>query len=199
MQSDNINYELYRINQNLKGSALTQEEIKNWIYSSIAILKIGIIKSFNAQEQEGIVFIPEYDGLEIKTRNISNIRLNLDKQDTVILLQSSINIFNTKDNNYFDKNYFYILSDANLNTKKLGLASSSISISSKRPIEFKTDDASLREAFVAVVDALREVTNSLANLRIIGQAEIEPTFRIYVERVNSQISQITATVARLLK
>ncbi|MCD2349956.1 DUF777 family protein, partial [Borreliella americana] len=37
-------YEIYRMNQSLYGQALAQEDIKNWIYSNIFIIKIGTIK-----------------------------------------------------------------------------------------------------------------------------------------------------------
>uniref|UniRef100_UPI000463C0B7 DUF777 family protein n=1 Tax=Borrelia hispanica TaxID=40835 RepID=UPI000463C0B7 len=61
----NLNYEIYRMNSKMQGSALTQEEIKQWIYSNVLISKVGIIKSFNSQTQEAVVIIPEYKNLEI--------------------------------------------------------------------------------------------------------------------------------------
>ncbi|MCD2385182.1 DUF777 family protein, partial [Borreliella burgdorferi] len=89
----NEDYEIYRMNQRLYGQALAQEDIKNWIYSNIFIIKIGIVKEFKQQTQEAIVTIPEFEDLEIQTKNISNISLELSKGDCVLLLQSSVNIF----------------------------------------------------------------------------------------------------------
>ncbi|WP_152520709.1 DUF777 family protein, partial [Borrelia persica] len=56
----NVNYQIYRMNAKMQGSALTQEEIKQWIYSNVFISKMGIVKSFNHESQDGIVTIPEY-------------------------------------------------------------------------------------------------------------------------------------------
>ncbi|MCD2417405.1 DUF777 family protein, partial [Borreliella burgdorferi] len=89
----NEDYEIYRMNQRLYGQALAQEDIKNWIYSNIFIIKIGTVKEFKQHTQEAIVTIPEFEDLEIHTKNISNISLELSKGDPVLLLQSSVNIF----------------------------------------------------------------------------------------------------------
>ncbi|MCD2412613.1 DUF777 family protein, partial [Borreliella burgdorferi] len=89
----NEDYEIYRMNQRLYGQALAQEDVKNWIYSNIFIIKIGTVKEFKQQTQEAIVTIPEFEDLEIHTKNISNISLELSKGDNVLLLQSSVNIF----------------------------------------------------------------------------------------------------------
>ncbi|WP_434787080.1 DUF777 family protein, partial [Borreliella burgdorferi] len=105
-----IDYAIYRMNQRLYGNTLTQEDVKNWIYSNIFIIKIGTVKEFKHQTQEAIVTIPEFEDLEIHTKNISNISLELSKGDTVLLLQSSVNIFDKNDDIHFDKNHFYILS-----------------------------------------------------------------------------------------
>ncbi|WP_210373209.1 DUF777 family protein, partial [Borreliella garinii] len=104
------NYEIYRMNQRLYGHALAQEDIKNWIYSNIFITRIGTVKEFKQQTQEAVVIIPEFKDLEIHTKNISNINFELSKGDTVLLLQSSINIFDKNDDIHFDKHHFYILS-----------------------------------------------------------------------------------------
>ncbi|PRR13507.1 hypothetical protein CV659_06180 [Borreliella burgdorferi] len=53
----NEDYEIYRMNQRLYGQALAQEDLRNWIYSNIFIIKIGIIKEFKHQTQEAIVTI----------------------------------------------------------------------------------------------------------------------------------------------
>ncbi|WP_146256660.1 DUF777 family protein, partial [Borreliella burgdorferi] len=50
-----IDYAIYRMNQRLYGNTLTQEDVKNWIYSNIFIIKIGTVKEFKQQTQEAIV------------------------------------------------------------------------------------------------------------------------------------------------
>ncbi len=45
----NEDYEIYRMNQRLYGQALAQEDLKNWIYSNIFIIKIGTVKEFKHQ------------------------------------------------------------------------------------------------------------------------------------------------------
>ncbi|WP_238614543.1 DUF777 family protein [Borrelia turcica] len=70
---------------------------------TIFICRIGIIKKFEYESQEGNVLSPEFAGLEIKTFSISNIRLDLREGRGVILLQSNYNIFNEYDDNNFDK------------------------------------------------------------------------------------------------
>ncbi|AHH07009.1 Hypothetical protein BCD_0943, partial (plasmid) [Borrelia crocidurae DOU] len=103
---NNLNYTIYKTRNNLDKDKLTQLTIHEWIHDKIAILKLGVIKSFNSQTQEAVVIIPEYKDLEIKTQNISNMHFNPQEGDKVILIQSSISLFDSKDNNYFDKNYF---------------------------------------------------------------------------------------------
>ncbi|AHH05565.1 DUF777 family protein (plasmid) [Borrelia miyamotoi] len=66
-----LNYDLYRMNQNLYGATLTQEEIKLRIFSNIFITKIDKIKTFDTTSQKGVVIIKEFDNLEIETHNIS--------------------------------------------------------------------------------------------------------------------------------
>ncbi|WP_422850386.1 DUF777 family protein, partial [Borreliella afzelii] len=73
-----------------------------------------------------IVTIPEFEDLEIHTRNISNINFELSKGDTVLLLQSSVNIFDKNDDIHFDKNHFYILSA--ISPKTLNLISDTVKI-----------------------------------------------------------------------
>ncbi|WP_210753388.1 DUF777 family protein, partial [Borreliella valaisiana] len=79
-------YEIYRMNQRLYGHALAQEDMKNWIYSNIFITQIGTVKEFKQQTQEAVVTIPEFEDLEIHTKNISNINFKLSKGDSVLLL-----------------------------------------------------------------------------------------------------------------
>ncbi|WP_210380404.1 DUF777 family protein, partial [Borreliella garinii] len=70
-------YEIYRMNQRLYGHALAQEDMKNWIYSNIFITQIGTVKEFKQQTQEAVVTIPEFEDLDIHTKNISNINFEL--------------------------------------------------------------------------------------------------------------------------
>ncbi|WP_283848863.1 DUF777 family protein [Borrelia puertoricensis] len=53
----NLNYEIYRMNSQMKGSALTQEEIKLWTYRNIFISRLGIIKSFNTPLHKKVLFL----------------------------------------------------------------------------------------------------------------------------------------------
>ncbi|WAZ71233.1 DUF777 family protein (plasmid) [Borrelia miyamotoi] len=133
-----LNYDLYRMNQNFYGSTLTQEEIKLWIYSNIFITKIGTIKTFDTTSQKGIVIIKEFDNLEIETHNISNININPNEGEMVLLLQSSINLFNQNDNINFDKNHFYILSI--INPKYLEIACNDIALKSTHKLALRADN-----------------------------------------------------------
>ncbi|MCD2349971.1 DUF777 family protein, partial [Borreliella americana] len=88
---------------------------------------------FKQQTQEAIVTIPEFEDLEIHTKNISNIGLELSKGDTVLLLQSSINIFDKNNDIHFDKHHFYILSV--ISPKTLSLISDTVKIKANNTIE----------------------------------------------------------------
>ncbi len=79
----NQDYEIYRMQQRLYGHTLTQEDIKNWIYSNIFITRIGTVKEFKQQTQEAVVIIPEFEDLEIQTKIFLISALNYQK---VILL-----------------------------------------------------------------------------------------------------------------
>ncbi|PRR32194.1 DUF777 family protein [Borreliella burgdorferi] len=163
-------YEIYRMNQRLYGHTLTQEDIKNWIYSNIFIIKIGTVKSFKKETQETIVIIPEFEDLEIHTKNISNIDFELSKGDNVLLLQSSINIFDKNDNIHFDKHHFYILSA--IAPKTLNLISDSIKIKANNTIEIANEITSLKEILNNIVDAINGIsiigdsTINYANLKV---------------------------------
>ncbi|AHH11517.1 DUF777 family protein (plasmid) [Borrelia coriaceae] len=176
-----INYELYRMNSQMKGSALTQEEIKLWTYKNIFISKIGIIKSFNISTQDGIVLLTGYDDLEIKTRNISNMHFNLKEDDKVILLQSSINLFDENDDNYFDKNYFYILRPVDMQNAAIKVNDFEIDI--QNPIDIKANNTSLREV-------LEEIVSCLYNLRVTGQATVEPSFYTNIPNITTKINML---------
>ncbi|AHH04236.1 Hypothetical protein BHY_1285 (plasmid) [Borrelia nietonii YOR] len=133
-----INYDLYRMNQNLCGSTLTQEELRQWIFNNIFIIKIGMIKSFDPDSQKGVVVIKEFDNLEIETQNISNINIKPNEGEMVLLLQSNINLFSQDDDINFDKNHFYILSI--INPKYLELACNDVHIQTINKVDIKSDN-----------------------------------------------------------
>ncbi|MCD2408945.1 DUF777 family protein, partial [Borreliella burgdorferi] len=154
-----IDYAIYRMNQRLYGNTLTQEDVKNWIYSNIFIIKIGTVKEFKQQTQEAIVTIPEFEDLEIHTKNISNISLELSKGDTVLLLQSSVNIFDKNDDIHFDKNHFYILSA--ISPKTLNLISDTVKIKANNKIEIANEVTTLKsilESIVSAIEGIKVVT-----------------------------------------
>ncbi|ACJ73285.1 conserved hypothetical protein (plasmid) [Borreliella afzelii ACA-1] len=149
-------YKIYRMNQRLYGHALAQEDMKNWIYSNIFITRIGTVKEFKQQTQEAIVIIPEFEDLEIPTKNISNISFELSKGDTVLLLQSSINIFDKNDDIYFDKHHFYILSA--ISPKTLDLISDTVKIKANNTIEIANQTTSLKEILASIISAIEGIT-----------------------------------------
>ncbi|WP_445436390.1 DUF777 family protein [Candidatus Borreliella tachyglossi] len=102
-------YNQFRYYNKLKNMSYIHHETLNSLCENIFISKIGIIKEYDHTKQEGIVHIKEFGELDIRTRNISNMQLHLKEDDKVILLQSSINLFEEEDDNFFDKTYFYIL------------------------------------------------------------------------------------------
>ncbi|AOW96159.1 hypothetical protein AXH25_05635 (plasmid) [Borrelia miyamotoi] len=126
------------MNQNLYGTALTQEEIKLWIFSNIFITKIGKIKTFDHASQKGVVILEEFDNLEIDTHNILNININPKQGEMVLLLQSSINLFNPDDDINFDKSHFYILSI--IDPKYLEMACEHISLKTNNKLELTSDN-----------------------------------------------------------
>ncbi|ACK74374.1 MULTISPECIES: DUF777 family protein [Borreliella] len=178
----NQDYEIYRMQQRLYGHTLTQEDIKNWIYSNIFITRIGTVKEFKQQTQEAVVIIPEFEDLEIQTKNISNISFELSKGDTVILLQSSINIFDKNDDIHFDKHHFYILST--ISPKTLNLISDSIKIKANNTIEISNEITSLKEILNNIVDAINGIS-------IIGDATINyASLRAATSKITSNINSL---------
>ncbi|WP_418455026.1 DUF777 family protein (plasmid) [Borreliella spielmanii] len=149
-------YKIYRMNQRLYGHALAQEDMKNWIYSNIFITRIGTVKEFKQQTQEAIVTIPEFEDLEIHTRNISNINFELSKGDTVLLLQSSVNIFDKNDDIHFDKHHFYILSA--ISPKTLNLICDTVKIKANSRIEIANQTTSLKEILDSIISAINGIT-----------------------------------------
>ncbi|WP_425337318.1 DUF777 family protein [Borreliella tanukii] len=147
---------IYKMNKRIYGNTLTQEDVKNWIYSNIFITRIGTVKEFKQQTQEAVVIIPEFEDLEIHTKNISNISFELSKGDTVILLQSSINIFDKNDDIHFDKHHFYILSA--ISPKTLNLISDTVKIKANSRIEIANQATSLKEILESIVSAINGIT-----------------------------------------
>ncbi|WP_425337306.1 DUF777 family protein [Borreliella tanukii] len=147
---------IYKMNKRIYGNTLTQEDVKNWIYSNIFITRIGTVKEFKQQTQEAVVIIPEFEDLEIHTKNISNISFELSKGDTVILLQSSINIFDKNDDIHFDKHHFYILSA--ISPKTLNLISDTVKIKANSRIEIANQTTSLKEILESIVSAINGIT-----------------------------------------
>ncbi|QXG44638.1 DUF777 family protein (plasmid) [Borreliella burgdorferi] len=176
------NYEIYRMNQRLYGQALAQEDIKNWIYSNIFIIKIGTVKEFKQQTQEAIVTIPEFEDLEIHTKNISNISLELSKGDNVLLLQSSVNIFDKNNDIHFDKHHFYILSA--ISPKTLNLISDTVKIKASKNIEIANEITSLKSILESIVSAINGIT-------VKGQAVVDyASLQIATSRISNNINSL---------
>ncbi|WP_421136336.1 DUF777 family protein (plasmid) [Borreliella yangtzensis] len=181
MSSD---YEIYRMTQRLYGHALTQEDVKNWIYSNIFITRIGTVQEFKQQTQEAVVIIPEFENLEIQTKNVSNISFELSKGYTVILLQSSINIFDKNDDIHFDKHHFYILSA--IGPKTLNLISDTVKIKANSRIEIANQTTSLKEILNSIVSAINGIS-------VKGQAVVN------YEALTPITSRISANINSLFK
>ncbi|AJY73286.1 DUF777 family protein [Borreliella afzelii] len=177
-------YEIYRMNQRLYGHALAQEDMKNWIYSNIFITRIGTVKEFKQQTQEAIVTIPEFEDLEIHTKNISNINFKLSKGDTVLLLQSSVNIFDKNDDIHFDKNHFYILSA--ISPKTLNLICDTVKIKANSRIEIANQTTSLKEILDSIVSAINGITIITKGDSIIDKASLE----IATSRISANINSL---------
>lgn len=175
-------YEIYRMNQRLYGHALAQEDMKNWIYSNIFITRIGTVKEFKQQTQEAVVTIPEFEDLEIHTKNISNINFELSKGDSVLLLQSSINIFDKNDDIHFDKHHFYILGV--ISPKTLNLISDTVKIKANSRIEIANQTTSLKEILDSIVSAINGIT-------VKGQATIDyATLKPVTSRISDNINSL---------
>ncbi|WP_418905225.1 DUF777 family protein (plasmid) [Borreliella finlandensis] len=174
-------YEIYRMNQRPYGQALAQEDIKNWIYSNIFTIKIGVVKSFKKEPQESVVTILEFEDLEVHTKNISNISLELSKGDAVLLLQSSVNIFDKNNDIHFDKNHFYILSA--ISPKTLNLISDIVKIKTNT-IEIANQTTSLKKILDNIVSAINGIT-------IIGDSTINyASLRTATSRITADINSL---------
>nr|WKT13941.1 DUF777 family protein [Borrelia sp. BU AG58] len=170
----NQNYDVCKSLGSLSNDSLVLEDAKRYLRENVFICRIGVIKQFDMETQEGVVLIEEYDGLDILTRNISNLRLSLKQGDRVVLLQSSINIFNESDNNYFDKNYFYILNA--LDPSCAGISIDKYSISSKE-LDIKSDQLVLNASSVSLEGKSTKI--SLKSL-VIEADSIEFKGRVYI-------------------
>ncbi|BDU63352.1 hypothetical protein BOFE_08920 (plasmid) [Candidatus Borrelia fainii] len=169
----NKTYEISRRLGSLSND-LALEAAKKYLRDNLFICRIGIIKEFDFNSQEGIVVIEEYEDLRIKSRNISNLKLKLKEDDRVILLQSGINIFNEKDNNYFDKHYFYILNAVNL--EYAGIDVQKLSISAKK-LNVVCEDSSFNSKNV-ICDG--EHTRISLNSLVIEATSIEFKGNVYI-------------------
>uniref|UniRef100_UPI003BF4B80C DUF777 family protein n=1 Tax=Borreliella afzelii TaxID=29518 RepID=UPI003BF4B80C len=158
------------------------EDMKNWIYSNIFITRIGTVKEFKQQTQEAIVIIPEFEDLEIHTRNISNINFELSKGDTVLLLQSSVNIFDKNDDIHFDKNHFYILSA--ISPKTLNLICDTVKIKANSRIEIANQTTSLKEILDSIISAINGIT--IKGDSIIDKVSLE----IVTSRISANINSL---------
>ncbi|WP_418906417.1 DUF777 family protein (plasmid) [Borreliella tanukii] len=175
---------IYKMNKRIYGNTLTQEDVKNWIYSNIFITRIGTVKEFKQQTQEAVVIIPEFENLEIQTKNISNISFELSKGDTVILLQSSINIFDKNDDIHFDKHHFYILSA--ISPKTLNLISDTVKIKANSRIEIANQTTSLKEILDSIISAINGIT-------IIGDEKTTinyPALQAVTSRISANINSL---------
>ncbi|WP_418906326.1 DUF777 family protein (plasmid) [Borreliella tanukii] len=175
---------IYKMNKRIYGNTLTQEDVKNWIYSNIFITRIGTVKEFKQQTQEAVVIIPEFEDLEIQTKNISNISFELSKGDTVILLQSSINIFDKNDDIHFDKHHFYILSA--ISPKTLNLISDTVKIKANSRIEIANQTTSLKEILDSIISAINGIT-------IIGDEKTTinyPALQAVTSRISANINSL---------
>ncbi|WP_418905803.1 DUF777 family protein [Borreliella japonica] len=175
---------IYKMNKRIYGNTLTQEDVKNWIYSNIFITRLGTVKEFKQQTQEAVVIIPEFEDLEIHTKNISNINFELSKGDSVLLLQSSVNIFDKNDDIHFDKHHFYILSA--ISPKTLNLISDTVKIKANSRIEIVNQTTSLKEILESIVSAINGIT-------IIGDKKTTinyPALQAVTARISANINSL---------
>ncbi|UGQ16779.1 DUF777 family protein [Borrelia sp. RT5S] len=170
----NQNYDICKSLGSLSNDSSAREEARKYLRENVFICRIGVIKQFDFETQEGIVLIEEYEGLGILTRNISNLRLDLKQGDRVVLLQSSINIFNESDNNYFDKNYFYILNA--INPECASIKIDKYSVSSKE-LDIKSEQLGLNSRNVSLEGESIEV--SVKSL-VIKADNIDFKGRVYI-------------------
>ncbi len=120
--------------------------------------------------------------MEIHTKNISNINFELSKGDSVLLLQSNINIFDKNDDIHFDKHHFYILSA--ISPKTLNLICDNIKIKANSRIEIANQTTSLKEILDSIVSAIKGIT-------IIGDSVIdEASLRIATSRITADINSL---------
>ncbi|WP_215539957.1 DUF777 family protein, partial [Borreliella bavariensis] len=154
---------------------------KNWIYSNIFITRIGTVKEFKQQTQEAVVTIPEFEDLEIHTKNISNISFELSKGDSVLLLQSSINIFDKNDDIHFDKHHFYIIGV--IGPKTLNLISDTVKIKANSKIEIANQTTSLKEILDSIISAINGI--SVKGKAIVNYEALTPITSRISANINS--------------
>ncbi|AEL19359.1 conserved hypothetical protein (plasmid) [Borreliella bissettiae DN127] len=126
--------------------------------------------------------MPEFEDLEIHTKNISNISLELSKDDSVLLLQSSVNIFDKNNDIHFDKHHFYILSA--ISPKTLNIISDTVKIKANNKIEIANEIMSLKSILESIVSAINEIT-------VKGQAVIDyASLKIATSRISNNINSL---------
>ncbi|WP_210360680.1 DUF777 family protein, partial [Borreliella valaisiana] len=106
----------------------------------------------------------------------------LSKGDTVLLLQSNINLFDKNDDIHFDKHHFYILSA--IGPKTLNLICDNIKIKTTSTIEIANQTTSLKEILDSIISAINGIT-------IIGDSVIdEASLRIATSRISANINSL---------
>lgn len=163
--SSKISNSLSKSLNELKNIGPTQSEINKMnkqMEQNMSVVKIGVIDSYDARTQQGVVIIKDFNNLKIKCKNISNIHLNLQKGDKVALIQASLDLFNARNTIPFDKNNFYIISSIepkhlSLSTSKLTFNANDIEINASKPIKFGTKSESLRNLLKSLVKEIREL------------------------------------------
>ncbi|PRR28307.1 hypothetical protein CV683_06420 [Borreliella burgdorferi] len=110
------------------------------------------------------------------------ISLELSKGDNVLLLQSSVNIFDKNNDIHFDKHHFYILSA--ISPKTLNLISDTVKIRANNKIEIANQTTSLKKILDNIVSAIN-------GIKIIGDSVIdESSLKIATAQINSDINSL---------
>ncbi|QMU99800.1 DUF777 family protein (plasmid) [Borrelia sp. A-FGy1] len=213
MQSRTQKYSEFRYYTNLENMAYVHHETLDKMCENIFISRIGIVKEFDYKTQEGVVVIPEFGSLNIETKNISNMKLHLQTNDKVILLQSSVNLFDIEDTNYFDKTYFYIINSIdiktiekavididqfelknhtldikaeesiNIESKDLNINANKIKIKASNPISISTNNASL-------YDILNSLINTLEKLKFVQELDAMKDLQLQMPILKTKLNKL---------
>ncbi|MCS2182356.1 DUF777 family protein, partial [Borreliella burgdorferi] len=104
------------------------------------------------------------------------------KGDCVLLLQSSINIFDKNNDIHFDKHHFYILSA--ISPKTLNLISDTVKIKANNKIEIANEITSLKSILESIVSAINGIT-------VKGQAVVDyASLQIATSRISNNINSL---------